>query len=346
MTIDLNVISDELSKILLLGFGSFILSIALTPIYTHFAFKYKWHKIPRTEASTGEKAKIFSKLHKKKHQNGGLPTMSGIVFILSAAIMTLLFNWSRSQTYLPLTAFMGAGLVGLLDDVINVKGLGAGVAGIKKGLKFYLMTTVAAVGAFYFYYKLGIYSSFHLTFVGDIEIGWLMIPLFMLVVISTANAVNISDGLDGLSGGLLTSAFSAFGAIAMLQGNYGIAGFCFTIVGILMAYVWFNIHPARFMMGDIGSFSMGTALGVVAVLTDSIALLPIIGLVFVIETGSSALQILSKKIRGKKIFQVAPIHHHFEAIGWPETKVTMRFWLVGQIAAIIGIVLAIVGGHI
>jgi len=346
MTLDLELVGDELSKILLLGFGAFVLSMTLTPVYTHFMFKHKWYKVQRTETSTGEVAKIFHKLHKKKHENGGLPTMSGLIFIVSAVIVTILFNWTRSQTYLPLTAFVGAGLIGLLDDVINIKGLGSGVAGIRKGMKFTLMLAVSLAASLYFYYKLGNYDSFNLTFYGDVSIGWLMVPLFMLVIVSTANAVNISDGLDGLSGGLLTSAFSAFGAIAMLQGNYGIAGFCFTIVGILMAYVWFNIHPARFMMGDVGSFSMGTALGVVAMLTDTLVLLPVIGFVFVVETGSSALQILSKKIRGKKIFKVAPIHHHFEAIGWPETKVTMRFWLIGQVMAIVGIVLAIIGGHI
>lgn len=159
-----------------------------------------------------------------------------------------------------------------------------------------------------------------------------------MVVISTANAVNISDGLDGLAGGLLVIAFGAYGLIALFEGNFGIAGFCMTVVGALMSYTWFNIYPARFFMGDSGSFAMGTALGVVAMLTDTVLLLPIIGGVFVVEAGSSLVQILSKKFRGKKVFKIAPIHHHFEAEGWPETKVTMRFWMLGLICALVGLI--------
>lgn len=174
----------------------------------------------------------------------------------------------------------------------------------------------------------------------------MLIPLFALVIVATANAVNITDGLDGLSGGLSVNAFSAYAAIALLQGNVGIAAFCLTIVGALLAYVWFNIYPARFMMGDVGSFALGTSLGVVAMLTDTIPLLLVIGGVFVLEAGSSSIQLLSKKFRGKKVFRAAPIHHHFQSIGWPETKVTMRFWIIGQVLGVLGIMLAVLGGHI
>lgn len=345
MLFNTDAVSDQLGAILLMGFLGFLLSMLLTPVYTYYSFKYKLWKIPRTTSTTGEKASLFTKLHKKKHENGGLPTLSGIIFLVVLTIITIAFNWSREQTYLPLVAFLGAGMVGLIDDVINVRGLRSGVEGLSARLKLLMITLVALLGGWFFVDKLG-YDSFYLTFFGDIEVGILLLPIFVLVVISTANAVNISDGLDGLSGGLATSAFAAFGAIAALQGNYGIAGFCFTIVGILFSYVWFNIHPARFMMGDVGSFALGTALGVVAMLTDTLVLLPIIGLVFVVEAGSSFLQLASKRIRGKKIFKIAPIHHHFEAEGWPETKVTMRFWIIGQVCAIVGVFLAVVGGHI
>jgi phospho-N-acetylmuramoyl-pentapeptide-transferase len=162
--------------------------------------------------------------------------------------------------------------------------------------------------------------------------------------VATANSVNITDGLDGLAGGLCVFAYSVFGAIAFLQGNYGIAGFCLTVVGVLLSYVWFNIYPARFFMGDVGSFALGTGLGVVAILTNSILLLPVIGLVFVFETGTVILQLFSKKVFKRKIFLSTPIHHHFEATGWPETKVTMRFWVVGQVAGFVGLVLALLGG--
>jgi phospho-N-acetylmuramoyl-pentapeptide-transferase len=167
----------------------------------------------------------------------------------------------------------------------------------------------------------------------------------VIVIFSTANAVNITDGLDGLAGGLATIAFAAYALIALIERKYGLSGFCMTVVGALLSYTWFNIYPARFFMGDVGSFALGTALGVVAMLTDTVLLLPIIGLVFVIETGSVAIQITSKKLRnGKKIFISTPIHHHFEAIGWPETKITMRFWVIGEVAAFIGLILFILGG--
>jgi phospho-N-acetylmuramoyl-pentapeptide-transferase len=158
--------------------------------------------------------------------------------------------------------------------------------------------------------------------------------------------VNISDGLDGLAGGLLSISYMTFGVIALLQGHLMIAGFCFTVVGALLSYLWFNIYPARFFMGDVGSFAFGTSLGVVAMLTNTLFLLPIIGVLFVIEAGSSLLQISSKKFFHRKIFISAPLHHHLEAKGWPEAKVTMRFWVIGCVSAFIGLLMALGGGHI
>jgi phospho-N-acetylmuramoyl-pentapeptide-transferase len=153
--------------------------------------------------------------------------------------------------------------------------------------------------------------------------------------------------VDGLAGGLLISAFGAFGIIAVMQGNLGIAGFCLAIIGALLAYIWFNIAPARFVMGDVGSFALGTALGVVAMLTDTLLLLPVIGLIFVAEAGSTLLQIISKKLFHRKIFLAAPLHHHLEAAKeWPKTKITMGFWVVGQVCAAAGVILALAGGHI
>jgi phospho-N-acetylmuramoyl-pentapeptide-transferase len=174
----------------------------------------------------------------------------------------------------------------------------------------------------------------------------LIVPLFVFAVVATSNAVNISDGLDGLAGGLLSTSFGAFGVIAFLQGHFLLSGFCFTVVGALLAYLWFNIYPARFFMGDVGSFAFGTSLGVVAMLTNTLFLLPVIGLLFVIEAGSSLLQIISKRYFHRKIFVSAPIHHHLEAGGWPETKITMRFWVISAMAAFTGVLLALAGGHI
>jgi phospho-N-acetylmuramoyl-pentapeptide-transferase len=240
---------------------------------------------------------------------------------------------------------LGGGAVGLLDDIINIRGQGLGVAGLRSSLKFLMITVLAFALGWFFYVKLG-YDTVHLPFIGSIALGWVIIPLFGLAVVSTSNAVNISDGLDGLAGGLLSISFGAFGIIALLQGQTLLSGFCFTVVGALLSYLWFNIHPARFFMGDVGSFAYGTALGVVAMLTNSLFLLPVIGVLFVIEAGSSLIQILSKRILHRKIFMSAPIHHHLQAIGWPETKVTMRFWVIANVAGVIGIVLALAGGHI
>lgn len=345
-TLFISVDTDTIIRILLLGFLGFFVSMLITPIYTTLAYKWQLWKKPRETATTGEEATVFMKLHATKHKRL-IPTMAGIVFIAAVCLVTVPFNLVRAETWLPLAAFVGAAVVGLLDDIINIRGDGKGVAGLRTQLKLALTTLVAAIGGWFFYFKLDV-SSIHIPVAGiDWQIGWLVIPLFILVVVATANAVNISDGLDGLAGGLVATAFMVYAVIAILEQRYGIAGFCLTIVGALLSYTWFNVYPARFFMGDVGSFSLGTALGVVAMLTDTVLLLPIIGLVFVAEAGSSALQILSKKLRkGKKIFRIAPIHHHFEASGWPETKVTMRFWIIGQVSAVLGLIIFLLGRYV
>ncbi len=340
--VNIYIDASQLIQPFLLAFFSFLLSMVLTPLYTTLAYKYEWWKKARTIAVTGEKATMYQKLHADKHKRL-IPTMAGVVFVVTTLLITLTTNLSRAETWLPLAAMGGAGLVGLMDDILNIKGFGKGIAGMRASLKSILIFIVAAVGGWWFYAKLDV-SSMHVPFVGNISIGWLIIPVFIFVVIACANAVNISDGLDGLAGGLAATAFAAYALIALMEGRYGIAGFCLTIVGALLSYTWFNIFPARFFMGDVGSFALGTALGVVAMLTDTVLILPLIGFVFVVEAGSSLLQIMSKRLRGgKKIFKIAPIHHHFEASGWPETKVTMRFWIVGQISAVVGILIYLVG---
>jgi phospho-N-acetylmuramoyl-pentapeptide-transferase len=345
-TLFISVNTDTVIRILLLGFLGFLVSMLITPVYTTLAYRWQWWKRPRDTATTGEKATMFMKLHASKHKRL-IPTMAGAVFVVAVCLVTIPFNLVRAETWLPLAAFVGAASVGLLDDIINIRGDGTGVAGLRAKLKLALTTIVAAIGGWFFYFKLDV-SSIHIPIAGvDWQVGWLIIPVFILVVVATANAVNISDGLDGLAGGLVATAFMVYAIIAFLEQRYGIAGFCLTIVGALLSYTWFNVYPARFFMGDIGSFSLGTALGVVAMLTDTLLLLPIIGLVFVVEAGSSALQIMSKKLRGgKKIFKIAPIHHHFEASGWPETKVTMRFWIIGQVCAVLGLITFLLGHYV
>lgn len=339
----LSLQTSELVKIFILAFLGFALSILVTPIYTHFAYKHNWWKKPRTTAVTGEKASVLKALHGEKHRRM-IPTMAGVIFLVTVLAVTASFNLSREQTWLPLAAFFGGGLIGLVDDLINIRGVGAGVAGLPSKIKLALTVLVAFIAGLYFFYKLDVTTIFVPGFTDALEIGWLIVPLFVLVVVSTTNAVNITDGLDGLAGGLAAIAFGNFAIISFLDGRFGVAGFCMTMVGALLSYTWFNVYPARFFMGDSGSYALGTSLGVVAMITDTVLLLPIICAVFVAEAGSSLIQIVSKKLRnGKKIFKIAPLHHHFEASGWPETKVTMRFWILGQVSGVIGITIYLLG---
>jgi len=342
--IQVAVLTEQLVKLFAVALGAFLLSMALTPLYTYVAYKHRFWKKPRTTSMNGELLQVFSKLHAAKHRRN-IPTMAGMVVVCVVLLVTVLVNLNREQTWLPLAAFIGGALVGLIDDIINIKGDGKGVSGLRSSIKFLLISVVGTIGAWYFFSKLG-YTSVHIPFVGGWEIGWVIMPLFAFAVVATSNAVNISDGLDGLAGGLLAQAYAFFAIIALLQGNYGIAAFCFTIVGTLLTYIWFNIYPARFFMGDVGSFALGTGLGVIAMLTNTFLLLPVIGFVFVLEAGSSLVQIISKRFFGKKIFLSAPIHHHLEASGWPETKVTMRFWVIGAVAGFAGLLLALAGGTI
>lgn len=337
-------LTHELTGTFSLSVGAFVLAVLLTPIYTLLAYRYKFWKKQRTNSTTGEKLLIFTKLHAEKFKRN-IPTMAGVIFVVAIAIITLVFNLDRGQTWIPIAALLGGAVVGLLDDIINVRGEGKGVAGMRSGIKFVMITSIGLVLGWFFFAKLGA-SAINIPFIGDFAIGWLIIPLFTFAVVATSNAVNISDGLDGLAGGLVAISYVAFGIIAIFQSQLFLAGFCFTVVGALLSYLWFNIYPARFFMGDVGSFALGTSLGVVAMLTNTLFLLPIIGIVFVAEAGSSLIQIFSKRIFHKKIFISAPIHQHLEASGWPETKVTARFWVIAIVAAFVGVLLAMSGGSI
>lgn len=344
ITLNEQAIIPQIIRLLLLSASGFVLALAVTPFFTHFAYKYQWWKKIKDSAWIGggaEKAPVFHKLHAAKHKRN-IPTMAGIIIWGVVMLLTLVFNLDRGQTWLPLFTLVSLGLMGLIDDYINIRSSG-GIAGIKGKFKMAWILIFSAIGAWWFYSKLG-FAIIHIPAWGDVNIGWLYIPVFMMVVTATANAVNITDGLDGLSGGLLSASFGAYAIIAFFQGNFGIAAFCGTIVGAVLAYTWFNIYPARFFMGDTGAVALGATLGVVAMLTNTALVLPVIGFVFVVETLSVIIQLLSKKLRhGKKVFLSAPIHHHFEAKGWPETKVTMRFWIIGALTAFMGVVIALIG---
>ncbi len=338
-----------LSKILVLATLSFIVALAWTPLLTHFLYRFRLGKSIRSAVT----APMFAKLHAKK---AGVPTMGGLLMWVTPLVLALIFfiiaglapdsaigqlNFlSRQQTWLPLFALVAAGLLGLVDDYLNVRGIGEHGGGIHIRHRLVLYTIIAAIGAWWFYVKLG-WDSLHIPLVGSVTIGWWYIPLFIAVIVATSFSVNQTDGLDGLAGGTLASAFGAYAVIALLQGQVDLAAFCAVIMGALFAFLWFNIWPARFIMGDTGAMSLGVTLGVVAMLTDSALLLPIIGIVFVVEAVTTAMQMISKKLFHKKVFLIAPIHHHFEAKGWPEPKVVMRFWLLSWIGAAIGLIVAL-----
>ncbi len=342
--IHFSISTSTLIHVVTLGFASFVLSMVLTPLYTTVAYRKEWWKKQRSEGMGGIATPVYQKLHAAKHKRN-IPTMAGIIFVVSAALVTLAANLNRGETWLPLAGMVGAGAIGLMDDYMNIRSGGKGVAGMRARLKFFLYSLVALLGGWWFYSKLDV-TSIYLPFVHHWHVGWFVIPIFWLVVVATANAVNMSDGLDGLAGGLLVSSFTVYAIIAGVEAKYDLAAFCLTVVGALLSYTWFNINPARFFMGDVGAFALGTALGVIAMQTDTVYVLPIIGAVYVMEAGSVIVNRTSRKLRhGKKVFLSSPIHHHFEAIGWPETKVTMRFWILGQVAAIVGLIVFLLGRY-
>lgn len=344
-TLHIAITTHNLIRILSLGFFSFMLSMLVTPVYTNVAYREEWWKRMRTDAWSGGQATVYQQLHAAKHKRN-IPTMAGLIFVLAITVVTLTGNLSRGQTWLPLAGLLAAACIGLVDDVMNVRSIAGGVAGMSARTKFGLYSIVLLVGGWWFYYKLGV-RSIYLPVVHQWHIGVLVIALFWLVVIATAISVNFSDGLDGLAGGLLTSSFTAYAIIAAVEHRFALSGFCLTVVGSLLSYTWFNIYPARFFMGDTGSFALGTALGIIALQTNTVYVLPVIGAVYVMETGSVIINRTSRKLRhGKKVFRSSPIHHHFEALGWPETKVTMRFWILGQVASVAGLIIFLMSGQV
>lgn len=329
-----------LAKTFWLASLSFLVAFLWTPLFTDFLYKNRLGKRIRQTSSLDEKkAPIFYSFHKHKENT---PTMGGLLIWITTAAVTLLMNLSRAQTWLPLFALVATGLVGAADDLLNIYGIGPNRGGMRFRLKIVLYTLIALVGAWWFYSKLG-WNVLSIPGVGPVEIGAWYIPLFVAVIVFTTFSANEADGLDGLLAGMMASAFAAFGIIALIQGKAELAAFCGTILGSLLAFLWFNIYPARFFMGDTGAMALGMTLGVLAFLTDTVLILPIIALMLYVEGFSAAIQILSKKFRnGKKVFLSAPIHHHYQAIGWEEPKITMRFWVISAVAAMLGLFIYLV----
>jgi phospho-N-acetylmuramoyl-pentapeptide-transferase len=245
----------------------------------------------------------------------------------------------RAETYLPIAAMLVAAALGLLDDLLGVFRLGPNGGGLRVSQKLIMYTVLALIGGLWFYYRLD-WDVLYVPFYGNVFIGGWYVPIFMFIIIASAFSANETDGLDGLLGGVMLFTFGALTVVAFTIGRYDLATFSGVTMGALLAFLWFNIYPARFFMGDTGSMALGITMGVISMLTNTAAYLPFFAIILVIESLSVIVQLTSKKLRGgKKIFISTPIHHHFEALGWPETQVTMRFWIVSAVFTALGLAL-------
>ena len=364
------LLSFSVIKIALMASAGFLFAVLLTPWLTSLLYTYKlWRKSVRSNGMGGGKLPIFHKFHHegevKTPRFGGVlvwvtPPFLAVLFFLLAKTGNPWFEdlnfLSRSQTWLPLATLAAASAVGFLDDMLQVVSAPANrvlrslwenisrytAGGLSLKLRIALVSLISLTGAWWFFYKLG-WDTIFVPGVGDVFLGWLMIPFFVVVMLATYSG-GVIDGIDGLSGGAFASIFTAYGLIAFAQEQVDLATFCFALVGAILAFLWFNIPPARFYMGETGILGLTATLTVVAFLTDSVAVLPIIGILLVMESGSVIVQVASKKLRrGKKVFLAAPIHHHFEGKGWSPAKVTMRFWIVGIVAAFVGVAIRLLG---
>lgn len=359
----------DVIKIAVAGIAGFTITMLLTPFFTKVMYAHKlWRKEARSTALGGGKAYYVEKFHKEKELS--TPRFGGVLMWTAPPLIALLFFilsqsgiwWteklnflSRSQTWLPLATLVIASLVGVIDDILQVlkkptKGLMYKLwsfiedvrgGGMKLRYRLFMVSTIGFIGALWFFYKLG-WNTIHIPGNGDVVIGIWYILFFVIVMLATYSG-GVIDGLDGLAGGTFASIFSAFAVIAFTRGQIDLAAFCLVLVGTILAFLWFNIPPARFYMGESGMMGLTATLTVVAFLTDSVLVLPIIGILLVAESGSDIIQLTSKKLFHRRVFLSSPIHHHFEAKGWPHYKITMRFWIIGVVAAIVGVAIRLLG---
>jgi len=353
----------NLIRVLAITTLSALISFVLASTLIKYLYKIRfWKKEARKKTITGEEAAVFYSLHKEREvgtpRGGGaliwtsVLTVTFLFFVLSQFLHPWWFKelnfFSRGETWLPIFTLIAGALVGLFDDILLVTGLGKYVGG---GMTFtrrlLIVILIGLIGGWWFYYKLG-WNTIHIPLIFnfpqgiDLILGFWLIPLFILVMVASWSG-GVIDGLDGLAGGVFASIFGAFTVIAFSQGKTDLAAFSASIVGTLFAFLWFNIPPAKFYMGETGILGLTSTMAVVAFLTDSVAVLPIIAGIMVIEVGSIMLQLLFKKIRHKKIWLSTPIHHHFEARGWPPHQVTMRFWLISIVFATLGAAIRLLG---
>lgn len=343
----------SLVKVFIPMISAFFLGLFFTPIATHFFYKYKmWKKYSRNENVT---ATDFHKIHNEKEELrtprvGGIIIWFPVVLVVSFFYFfslviptedTLKMNFlSRNQTLIPFFTLILGSLIGLWDDLIQIYGNGKFARDDVSWRKWkvFLITCVSLFIGCWFFYKLGM-NSIHIPFGGEFYLGILIIPFFILVSLATFSG-GVIDGIDGLAGGVFASIFAAYSVIAFQNNQIDLAAFSAVITGGIFAFLWFNIPPARFYMGETGVMGLVITLATLAFLTNSVLILPIVAIMLVLSSGSVILQKLSKKLRnGKRLFKIAPLHHHFEALGWPTYKVTMRYWIISIIFAIIGVIL-------
>ena len=349
------MISDAV-KILAPTVFSFFLGIAITPLVTHYLYKHKmWKKKVRSVATDGSEASMTKSFNAQNEIR--TPRMGGIIVWFSASLTVLVFYLiakfigngdlsklnllSRNQTWLPLFTLLFGAITGFVDDYFDITKSESQKEGLSSKKRLFLIFIMGLVGAWWFFFKLQVFSIL-IPFAGEIFLGPFIIPLFILVMFGIY-AGGVIDGMEGLSGGVFSIIFSAYGLIAFYQNQIDLAAFSFVLVGAILAFLWFNVPPARFYLGETGSMALTVTLTVIAFLTEQVAVLPIIALPLVVSAASSSLQLLSKKYRGKKIFLVAPLHYHFQALGWPSYKVVMRYWIFSVIIATLGVVVALIG---
>lgn len=351
------MITDAI-KILIPAVLAFFVGIIMTPFVSGYLYRHKmWKKTSVVHTIDGKKATISSKLHNDEERK--TPRMGGIV-VWGSALITILILWllsgmfpnqitgklnllSRNQTWLPLFTLIAGALCGLVDDylVCRDKGTYRG-GGLSLTTRLFFVFMLGALGAWWFYTKLGM-DTIHIPFGGDLYVGVFFIPIFITFIIGIYSG-GIIDGIDGLSGGVFASMYLAYAIIAFANGQIDLAAYAAVVVGGLLAFLWFNIPPARFFNSETGTMALTTSLVVVAFLTKAVFVLPIIAFLLVVTSASSIIQILSKKYRGgKKVFLVAPLHNHFQALGWPPHKVVMRYWILSMVFAVFGVIIALIG---
>jgi phospho-N-acetylmuramoyl-pentapeptide-transferase len=329
---------SQTSFVLSLAMLSFVMTVIWGPPLLRILRHYRVGKIIRVDEPGHHNVKM------------GTPTMGGVLFILPVLLLTALLNAAvfigldviGKSVLVPLIVMVGYGALGAIDDWEGVRGKRRG-EGMRARTKFAAQVILALGTAYVLKYLLDVPDMYLPGVKGEIDLGWLYIPIAAFIIVSESNAVNFTDGLDGLAGLISATAFVAFGGIALIYGYDYLARFCFTVVGALFGFLWFNVHPAELFMGDTGSLALGSTLAVVALMTGQWPLLLVIAIIPLSEAMSVVIQVTYFKMtKGKRFFKMAPIHLHFELLGWSETQVVQRFWLIGLLAAMVGLGLAVV----